>query len=186
MNTPRNPYAPPSASLESNTPIDHSGSECWRHNKVMIIERDSEFPPRCIKCNEETDQPGITVKVYWHHWAIYLLILVSVPIYVIVALIVRKTAKVTPFMCAVHRRKRMIGKVLIYSTLLISFGMLIAGLNDMPALLGLSFLLLLIGILVGVRMARTVYAKKIDDRYVQLKGCDAAFLDSLPEFQDTL
>ena len=182
MNTPHNPYAPPRAALDSPTLVDHSQTACWRHNKIMIIEREGEFPPRCIKCNTEVDQAGIPVTVYWHHWAIYLLLIISAPIYVIVALIVRKSVKVRPFMCAAHRRKRNIGRVILYCTLLVFLGVFFASFNNMPALLAFAILLLLVGLVVGRFMSRTVYAQKIDDHYLQLKGCDASFLDSLPEF----
>jgi hypothetical protein len=32
-------------------------------------------------------------------------------------------------------------------------------------------------------MSRVVYAKRIDDRYVLLKGCGEPFLAELPEFR---
>jgi hypothetical protein len=41
-------------------------------------------------------------------------------------------------------------------------------------------LLLFAAILAGMRMARIVYASKIDKSQVWLKGCGAEFLDSLP------
>jgi hypothetical protein len=48
------------------------------------------------------------------------------------------------------------------------------------ALLGV--LLILGSVIGGLIFGRIVYAKKIDESYVRLKGCGIAFLDSLPPF----
>jgi hypothetical protein len=47
-------------------------------------------------------------------------------------------------------------------------------------LLGLGFLLLFSAALVGIIVARIVYASKINESHVWLKGCGTEFLDSLP------
>jgi hypothetical protein len=52
------------------------------------------------------------------------------------------------------------------------------GYNGVFAIAGL--LVLLVSILVGINMARIVYAQKIEKSHVWLKGCGAEFLDSLP------
>ena len=51
---------------------------------------------------------GYTKKfnLSWHHPALYLIVLAGVLIYVIVALIVRKTARVNIPLCPAHRAKR--------------------------------------------------------------------------------
>ena len=54
------------------------------------------FPHRCVKCNEPTEPPNKRRTVYWHHPAVYVLLLVYVIVYIIVAVIVRKTAKIDP------------------------------------------------------------------------------------------
>lgn len=38
-------------------------------------------------------------------------------------------------------------------------------------------------VIAGIIMSRIVYANRIDDRYVRLKGCGEAFLAELPEFR---
>jgi hypothetical protein len=38
-------------------------------------------------------------------------------------------------------------------------------------------------IIAGIIMSRIVYANRIDDRYVRIKGCGEAFLAELPEFR---
>ena len=43
-----------------------------------------------------------------------------------------------------------------------------------------GILLIVAAAIVGILMGRVVYAQKIDEKYVWLKGCGAEFLDSLP------
>ena len=58
--------------------------------------------------------------------------------------------------------------------------------NNHPGL-GLLFLLTMFGLIItGLVMSRTVYAKRIDDRYVLLKGCGGPFLTDLPEFRPSV
>ena len=47
--TTTNRYGPPKAALE-----DRSGAETgmWREGKVLVLRKGSQFPHRCIKCNE--------------------------------------------------------------------------------------------------------------------------------------
>ena len=51
---------------------------------------------------------------------------------------------------------------------------------------GLGMLLLLAtfaSIITGMMLSRIVYPRRIDDRYVHLKGCGEAFLAVLPQFR---
>ena len=45
--------------------------------------------------------------------------------------------------------------------------------------IGISVLLFLVSILVGMYRARIIYAKRIDDNEIRLGGCGDDFLDSL-------
>jgi len=96
-----NPYAPPSTSLEA-APL----GGVWRDNDVVVLTPQAALPCRCVKCNEPVDEPTKERKIYWHHPAIYILVLINIFIYAIVALIVRKTATINPGLCKAHRSKR--------------------------------------------------------------------------------
>jgi hypothetical protein len=90
-----NPYAPTQASLKSaDTPAGTGG--LWRDDDRLIVAHGATFPQRCVKCNEPSEQPHKMRKVYWHHPAVYLLLLGYAILYIIVALIVRRTAEVNP------------------------------------------------------------------------------------------
>ena len=77
----------------------------WRSNRTLVMLRDAELPPRCVKCNAlTTDQMPRTF--YWHFRLCYLLILVHVLVYLIVALIVRKRPDIRIAVCPRHRSRQ--------------------------------------------------------------------------------
>lgn len=104
-------------------------------------------------------------------------------IYLIVALVVRKSATVEIGLCDEHLAKRR-------RDLWIMIGLLIAGLLGLalaigysdPTYLLLGFLGLIAAIIYGVVAVRIVTPAKIDDRFVWLKGVNKYYLDELPEW----
>jgi hypothetical protein len=181
-----NPYAPSRASLTATdraSAIDDNS--VWRDGNVLITLVDSEMPHRCVKCNEPADEPTKKRRVYWHHSALYLLV-ISPLIYAIVALVVRKKASVSAGLCTVHKNRRR--NALIFGWTGTIVGLLFLGHGSgsgsptAGAQMLVGILAILVSIIVGMIFARVVYAKKIDKTYVRLKGCGVAFLDSLPQF----
>ncbi len=83
----------------------------------------------------------------------YLLILIGILFYAIVALIVRKKTEHAAALCPAHVRRR-------NRFVLGAFAAFFAGLFG----------------------ARIRVARKMDDRYVRFRGASSAFLDSLPVF----
>jgi hypothetical protein len=156
------------------------GEGVWREGKNLVISRDALLPDRCVKCNAVTTG-RLKRKLAWHHWAIYLLILLSLLIYAIVAMIIRKRATVDLGLCDVHKAKR---RTYIWITLLMILGgvagfvLAIAVYDGTPALIGL--LLLITGFVFGAIMIRVTYPSKIDDRFVWLRGVNKEYLDQLP------
>ena len=184
MDQSNNPYAPSRASLGSGT-AQVDDSRVWRlDKKILIMAPDSELPDRCVKCNEPADEPTKPRKVYWHHPGYYAVLLINVILYAIVALIARKTATVNPGLCARHKQRRARG-------IMLAWGSIVLGVMAMFALAGTEYavfaallpLVILICIIAGMIMSRIVYAKRIDDKYVQLKGCGEPFLAELPDFR---
>lgn len=158
------------------------GEGVWRDGKTLVMSRDAVLPDRCVKCNAFT-QDRLKRKLSWHHWAIYLLILLSLLIYAIVGMVIRKRATVYLGLCEEHRAKR---RTYIWITLLMILGgvagffLAIAAEDGTPALIGL--LLLMTGIVFGTIMIRVTYPSKIDDRLVWLKGVNADYLDQFPSW----
>ena len=178
-----NPYAPSRASLAGAAVTPAEGGGTWRDGAVLVLSPAASLPPRCVRCNEPAEEPTKNRRVYWHSPWIYLLILVNILIYAVVALIVRKKAMVAPGLCSAHKRRRRVGIVIAWVLLLGGVALLFFGVaNGDGAGVGGGVLLMLVAVLVSMNVARILRPKRIDDQYVRLKGCGAAFLDSIPPF----
>ncbi|MGH9970507.1 MAG: zinc finger Ran-binding domain-containing protein [Pyrinomonadaceae bacterium] len=166
---------PPSVGFYPNNP------GVWRDKSTLVMSKGAPLPDRCVKCNEPAHGQRLKRKLSWHHPALYIVIFVALLIYLIIAMILRKTATVEVGLCEVHMAKRR--KALLVTWLLVIIGVLgIAGSfvaeDGTYALIG--FLFLLAGIIYGVVAARVVAPAKIDDRFVWLKGINKDYLNALP------
>jgi hypothetical protein len=175
----QNPYAPPKSSLE---PEGVRGF--WRDGKILVLRMGSLLPNRCVKCNAPAEEPIKQRKVYWHHPVIYLVLFLNVLIYILVALVARKNAKINPGLCANHRKRRYLAIGLGWTGIILgALFAVVGGINDIPAFLLFGIVFLLGSSIAGLIFARIVFPKKIDKEFVFLKGCGNDFLDSLPDFK---
>jgi hypothetical protein len=182
-----NPYTPSRASLDAGAEglqQASGGTTLWREGKVAVLLRQASLPQRCVKCNEAAQLPSKSRLVYWHHPALYLLLLLNILVYALVAAIVRKKVRVAPGLCTRHkrRRRRVIAAAwggVALSIVLVWSGMSGALDHGLAAILG--SLVLLVSLIIAIAGSRIVYAGRIDDTYLRLKGCGAAFLASLPQ-----
>ena len=174
-----NPFAPPKALLDDRTGAD---AEMWREGKVLVMRQGGEFPHRCIKCNEPSAAPLRRYKLSWHSPWLYLLLLLALLLYAIVAAIVRKTAVVQIGLCERHQRRVLWGRIVGWGGLALEIALIWAGLGlDMPPLPMVALALMLPWIIATMVINRLVLPVRIDDQYVRLKGCGPAFLRSLPD-----
>ena len=180
----RNPYAPSSASLRSDRPTFQEGANvtAWRNLKLLVMLHGGELPARCIKCNAPADEPTKVRRVYWHPSGWYLLILINLIIYALIAFIVRKRALVAPGLCIEHKKRRRIFIAVAWTVFLLGAALGIMGFNGQgsAAAGGFGMLMILVSAIIAIVGTRTVVASKIDKDYVWLKGCSPEFLDSLP------
>ena len=144
----------------------------------------SAAPDRCVKCNEPAVQPIKARWMRWHHPGWYLLIFINVLIYVIVGLFVRKKARVALGLCAKHYQRRRVALAIgtggfVFGLLAVFYGMNANATGF--ALLGA--MVLLAALLVSLYGSRIAYPSRITKEEVRLKGCGAAFLDSLENTQ---
>jgi hypothetical protein len=162
-----------------------------KDSKVVVTHDGATFPPRCVKCN--ADSPGGPIKrnVYWHHPALYILLVagilfrIGILLYIIVAAIVRRKAIVHLHLCPRHRFLRTAAIVARWAAVPLAFiWVLLTGSLIprwiMPVGLVLFFCLLIIGIF----MSRTLRASMIEkDKTVFLKGLGRPFIASLPPWK---
>lgn len=178
MSDPLNPYAPPKASLDPQSP-----ESLWRDGKVLVVRPDSPLPARCVKCNAPAHLPLKRRKMYWHPAWVYLLLFLSPLIYIIVALIVRKCATLSPGLCDAHRRRHWLGIALGWGGSLLALLLMFLGATyEYCSMAVIGMILFLGAIVAGIILARVLQPERIDKDYIRLRGCGQAFLDTLPPF----
>lgn len=174
-----NRYAPPKAVVEDRESDD---SAMWREGKVLVFRKDAHFPNRCIKCNAPSVEPKRRYRLSWHSPWIYLLILLAILIYAIVAAIVRKTATIHVGLCARHQKRVMWGRIIGWGGLVLEIALVWAATSTPYEIFGIAaFILVLPWLLASIWVNRLVLPERIDERFVRLKGCGPEFLRSLPE-----
>lgn len=153
----------------------------WRDESTLVMEKNATLPDRCVKCNEPAMGVRLKRKLSWHHPILYILIFGGLVFYLIIALIVRKTATLDVGVCARHLKKRRQG--IVISWLLIIGGIVgffaALSLNE-GGLALLGMVLFLGGVIYGIVAARLVAPSKIDDRLVWLRGLNKDYLSDLP------
>lgn len=155
----------------------------WRSDKTVVMTREALLPDRCVKCNASANGYRLKRKLRWHNPFLYILI-ISPVIYIIVALIVSKTAEIQVGLCEAHRKRRR--NVMILATALFigwPLGLILGAVLSSGALVGISFLLLIASLLVAASGPRVVTAEKIEDRHIRFRGSGRPFLESIPEWQ---
>jgi hypothetical protein len=184
-----NPYAAPEVGLSQSqfaSPAEE-GRGVWQDGKILVMAKVARLPYRCVRCNEPATNL-LKRTLSWHTPWIYVLLAVSPLIYIIVALIIRKTAKIEVPLCDEHRAKRSRG-------LLIALGISLTGiaLCFTPAFLGQDWVGLLVltgvvtilgGLIFGLIASQTVVPQKIDETHVWLKKISPVYLAELPSLPD--
>jgi len=154
----------------------------WRQDSKLVMSKDAVLPDRCVKCNAPTTG-RLKRKLAWHHPAIYLIILVALLIYLIVALVLRKSATVEIGLCEEHKAKR---KRNVLVTWLLAglglFGFIVAITTNDGTYVAYGLLAFLAALIFGVVAARVVSPAKIDERFVWLRGINKEYLDELPQW----
>lgn len=101
-----NPYEAPAAEIAKEEHHLKEPGGAWRDGKLLVMRPEANLPDRCIRCNAPAGGFRFKRNLSWHPPGWYLLLFFNLIIYVIVALIVRKRAKVAVGLCARHRKKR--------------------------------------------------------------------------------
>ena len=159
------------------------GVAIWRSDRFLVLRHDAVLPPRCVKCNAPQYHDTVKRKLFWHPPWIYVLIPAGVLVYLIVASIIGKRAVVQVGLCQEHRRTRLRGLLVAWLLFVLSMTGLICAFPYASLYLGLASLAVLLatGVYAFVRL-QIVTPKKIDDRFVWLKGVTPEYLGAFPEF----
>jgi hypothetical protein len=171
--------------IREGAPLASGGANVWRSRASLVTLSGTALPVRCAKCGGPVTGRHIPRTLYWHQPWVYVLIIVSLPVYIIVSLIVRKKAKLAIPVCEEHRRKRNVAILvswLLVVLALAGFTAAIAQDSGLWAMVGLG--LVVASIVLGLWKGTLVSAKKIDGDYVWVNGFSKEYLESLPEFPD--
>ncbi|AJC46643.1 hypothetical protein [Xanthomonas sacchari] len=180
-----NPYQAPSAAIPSGLPPPLPGETLWRDGDALLCLRDAPFPPHCVKCGMALRNEELKKRTfYWHAPGWYALILVSLVIYVIAALVVRKRSSHVLGLCAEHRRRRngfvllSVGAFLVGPLLGVAVG------DDLGW--GVGTVVFLVMLIWGMLGARILVPRRMDERYARYTGLAPAFLSRLPTLPPAL
>ncbi|NHZ65631.1 hypothetical protein [Massilia genomosp. 1] len=173
---PNNPYAAPKA---LSSPM--VSSECYRDGNILVVPLNHDLPHRCIKCNApaEMDKPRMFT---WHPAGWYLFFLINFLIYIVVAALVQKKARLSIGLCEQHRARRRNYKIAACVAVGVGSAALFAAMDKdgngklYGLLSALSFLIALVLAMVGTRALTPV---RITPQEARLKGCGEEFLASL-------
>jgi hypothetical protein len=193
MSTNYNPYQVP---LSSPPPMQKSGGPpvapveggLWRQGNLLVMDKRAQLPPRCVKSNVPT-QRTLKRTLSWHHPVIFVSILAGLLIYVILALVLRKTATIYIGLSDEWFAKRRMRILISWMTVLAGIVTLVTALtlndrnNSLVFLIPIAVLMMFVGTIYGLVGARMVSPKKITETHVWLKGVHPDFLAELPELQ---
>jgi len=142
-------------------------------------------PAMCIRCGAPADGKPLTKTYFWHHPALYLLLLGPILIYIIVAMIVRKSIRVTVPLCARHRQRRSVAVTLAWVLPLVGIAdaIILPQFNvDAGIVVLICVGLIVAGIVIWAVVATPIRPKKIDQFYGEFSGFSETFLQQFPQF----
>lgn len=156
----------------------------YADGRSFVVPRDAVLPSRCVKCGNPPADPWLRKTFSWHHPALYVL-LISPILYVIAALIVRKTIRVSVPLCRAHRtirRKRLwIGAILLLTCIPLPWALAAYIGNDAGVeVAGFAGVAMFIIGLVFVAIASPLRPVRIETYRAVFKGACDEFLASLP------
>ena len=120
----------------------------WRNGDQLIASNRAILLPVCVKCGRPADGDRLKKSFSWHPRWVFVFVLIALLIYIIVALIMRKTISLDLPLCAAHRARYRTLRITAAVLILGSIGEIIAGLAALPdsytgLVVGVSLLALL-------------------------------------------
>src|SRR5262249_743652 len=150
-----------------------------REGRVLVVPTGATLPPSCVKCGTPLSVRFVSRKFRWHAPWVYVLILVALLVYVIVALIVQKSARVAGPFCEQHRVWRrgmyVTGTILLLGWIPIDFGLAALGVDGGWISLS-SVVMILAGLIVMAIVENSFSPVYIDESCAKFKGAGEQFL----------
>ena len=156
-----------------------------REGDVVVFFRETALPACCVRCAAPATR-SVRKTFTWHTPWLYLALLANALVYVLLALAVRKTARVDLPYCEACWRSRSRAIALAWGltagpvALAVVLGSALTGDTAALAVVGaipVGWIAALAVVVVGVRTPRAHF---IDERFVKLRGFGDAFLARTP------
>ncbi|MBL8889055.1 MAG: hypothetical protein JNL67_03695 [Planctomycetaceae bacterium] len=191
MSSSYNPYqtpvaTPPPFPAYAGPPVAGLDGGLWREGNLLVMDKRATLPPRCVKSNVPTNRT-LKRSLSWHHPAVFITILAGLLIYVIIALIVRKTATIHIGLSDDWFAKRRLTIAVSWMIVLAGIALFVAGIsladrsNNLIFLVPVSLLVFFGGAIYGLIGSRMVAPTKITDTHVWLKGVHPDYLAQFPD-----
>jgi len=158
-----------------------SADSAWLEGKDLVIRQSAPvLPATCIKCGRPANH-RIRSKLYWHSPWLYLTILINILVYLIIAVIVRKTITLEVPICDEDRSRRRRFLWLGGASLVVGAVAPIALLNaDQGAFAVVAILLFVVVAVVFFAKARLLTPRYIDAEIAKVRGPCDSFLQQFP------
>ena len=157
-----------------------------RDGKILVVPSGASLPPYCVKCGALQSTPPFIKTFRWHSSWVYLLILVGLIFYVIVALIVQKKVRMEVPFCQEHRswRARMntTGAVLLLGFIPMSFLLAAIGVDGV-AIAFIAIAMAFSGLVIFGIVGGSFSPVYIDEGCAKFKGAGEQFLSLLSNDQ---
>jgi hypothetical protein len=155
----------------------------WQDGLMLVTTKNIVLPDRCVKCNAPANGYRLMRNLSWHNPLLYLLLIASWLLYLIVVLIVRKTARVRIGLCEDHIKSRRVALFSAWALFVGGVATIVLAFASGSVMAGfLGFLVVIGSGIFGVLACRMVYASKIDDQFAWIKGVDREYLSQFPLF----
>lgn len=169
-----NPFAP--LPVSAATP----GGAFWREGDVLRSHNGAVWPQRCVVCGQDCSfNNPLHLKLQWHPRWVYVTLVLSVWFYVIASVLTRRRAAVDIFLCDEHATRRRNGINITAGAVVVGLGTIFGGFAmDYLGLAGVGILVLLVGVIVGSLMMRTLRVIRIEEDQLWLKA-PSAFMETV-------
>ena len=155
----------------------------WRSGDRMVMSIGAELPDRCVKTNLPAGGQWAEIRLSWHHPALYLVVLLNLILYLIVAYFVRTRVIVRVGLTESALSSARTARRLMWALLLSGLAFCVAAVpTSVPQLLWPGVLLMLLAIPVYFLRGRIIWASKIEPGYVWIGGVHRDYLAALPEW----
>jgi len=163
----------------------------WSDGRNLIMLDNAVCPPRCVKCNAPAEFSW-TKRLYWCSPWYFLFLPLGLLIVLIIILAVRRSARVTVYLCEEHRRGRVRAIAISWISVALLVGMIVGAVMILQqtrdksvettcvVVIIAALFASLVMLVVATSSTNPVSPRRIDGMTAALKGAGRDFLATLP------